>query len=160
MQLSTAAPSAYDTWASGFGLSGPNADTMADTGNSGAGDGLEQIFEFAFGTNPTVSDNSQLAVTGGTTFTPGTPIIDVSFSPPSISCQFVRRVDHATAGVTYTPQATADGLTFEDSTDLPTVVVPDDGSGYEVVEVPFPLFLPNGMKSEVSLARIEVTLAD
>ena len=77
----------------------------------------------------------------------------VTFSPLTITYRFVRRVAHVAAGLTYTPQFTADGVSFLDSGDLPTVVVADDGTGYEVVEVPFMVFLPNGTKASAALAR-------
>ena len=81
-----------------------------------------------------------------------------TFSPLTITYRFVRRVAHVAAGLTYTPQFTADGVSFLDSGDVPTVVVADDGSGYEVVEVPFLVFLPNGTKASDALARVQVTL--
>jgi hypothetical protein len=139
------------------------AGDASNTGNGANGadpdsDSVINLLEFAFGTDPNVSDNNPLTVTSATTFTPGGPTTVVTFSPLTITYRFVRRVDHVAAGLTYTPQFTADGVSFLDSGDVPTVVVANDGSGYEVVEVPFLVFLPNGTKASDALARVQVTL--
>ena len=146
-----------EAWRHAFFGSGDNSGDGAD-GADPDSDSVINLLEFAFGTDPNVSDNNPLTVTSATTFTPGGPTTVVTFSPLTITYRFVRRVDHVAAGLTYTPQFTADGVSFLDSGDVPTVVVADDGSGYEVVEVPFLVFLPNGTKASDALARVQVTL--
>ena len=87
----------------------------------------------------------------------GDPLANVEFSPLDVTYRFVRRKDFAAAGLTYTPQFTADGINFVDSADAPVQVL-DLGGDYEIVEVPFMVFLPNGMKASAALARVQVTL--
>ena len=149
----------YGTWAAANGLFGADADPNADLENGGTGDGLNNLLEFAFGTDPNVADNFALTVTDGTTFTPGTVNIDVSFSPLKISLQYVRRKDFATAGLTYTPEFTNSvGGFIPDPADPAAVVISDDGGDYEVVEVPFLLFDAGGQKAQSMLGRVEVSL--
>ena len=61
-------------------LTGPDAYLTADTENGGIGDGLVQLLEFAFGTDPDANDNSALVVGSGT-FTPGTQTTFLEYSP-------------------------------------------------------------------------------
>ncbi|MEM9480946.1 MAG: hypothetical protein AAGA58_14925, partial [Verrucomicrobiota bacterium] len=123
-----------------IGLSEIPADD--DTGDS---DGLGALLELAFGTDYLVNDNNPLVVVDPTTFTPGTQITDLTFGPLDFDGRFVRRVDHASIGLTYTPQFSHDMSVWVDATDTtPTVVVPDDGSGYEVVEIDYDIFIPSG----------------
>ncbi len=67
---------------------------------------------------------------------------------------FIRRKDAAAAGLTYTPQFSADMITWNNSNDTPTLLA-DDGTN-QIVSVPYPAFAPgqNG-----SFFRINITLA-
>ena len=63
---------------------GTYADPEADI-EGGTGDGLTNFEEFAYGTDPNVNDNVVLTVTDPSTFSPGAPTVEVTFSPLSIS---------------------------------------------------------------------------
>lgn len=142
---------AYDTWALGNGLAGADAAIGADTENGG-GDGLVQILEFAFGTDPNAYDNVSLAANGSVL---GTPVLAPA-AGGGFELLFVRREDHGTSGsVTYTPQFSDGDLgTFHDDSTMPTVVF--DGAGYDIVSVPFPASLPGGLPAR--FGRVQVTL--
>ncbi len=131
---------------------------LADS-ESGGPDGLNNLLEFAIGTNPAVSDNGSLSIDEAfdqVTF--GTQITDIEYAvgvtPFAFTGQFARRKDFAAAGLTYTPQFSDDpGGPWVDSTEEPVVVEYDETStpvesvDYEVVEVPYIQFLPNGQKA-------------
>ncbi|MEM9480240.1 MAG: autotransporter-associated beta strand repeat-containing protein, partial [Verrucomicrobiota bacterium] len=95
-----------------IGLSEIPADD--DTGDS---DGLGALLELAFGTDYLVNDNNPLVVVDPMTFTPGTQITDLTFGPLDFDGRFVRRVDHASIGLTYTPQFSHDMSVWVDATD-------------------------------------------
>jgi hypothetical protein len=124
-------------------------------------DGVLNLFEFAFGTNPTVRGggprqyNGTLAG-GGTIGATGQPI--TVFEPTATGIDyralFVRRVDHVAAGLTYTPQFSAGLSTWEDSAVVPTVLA-DDGA-HQIVSVPYPPFV-GGIKA--CFFRMRVTMA-
>ncbi|MEM7396430.1 MAG: hypothetical protein AAF492_29190, partial [Verrucomicrobiota bacterium] len=78
------------------------------------GDGLINILEFAFGTDPNVSDNMSLtADIGGGTFTPGDIEIRYIVAPESLTGLFTRRVDHVAAGLIYTPEFSPDLMMWQ-----------------------------------------------
>ena len=158
--LESTAATPYDTWASDNGLSGGDADLTADTENSGDGDGLNQLLEFAFGTNPNASDNVALTVTDGTTFTPGIPQVEQIFDGGNpVKFRYVRLKEHVAAGLTYTPQFSDSLDNFVPDVDNPVpVVISDAGGDYEVVEVPFPLFDGGGQKAASLFGQVVVTL--
>jgi hypothetical protein len=64
----------YDSWASGYGLSGDDAALLSsDLENGGVGDGYNNLAEFALGMNPTESDAGSMeslstVVDGGTNY--------------------------------------------------------------------------------------------
>ncbi len=148
----------YDSWASSKGLTGGNALSTADVENMGAGDGLVNILEFGFGTDPNLVDNGPLAIDGSVN---GVPIVQVvgSGEGASFNFVFVRRDDFGTPGsATYTVQFSSDLSTFYDSSETPTFVADSSAdSDYEVVSVPYPAMLPNDQKAR--FARIKVELA-
>jgi len=133
----------------------------ADGSGSGTDtDGLSELFEFAFGTDPNVDDNNPLAVTDGTNFSPGTQIanITIPFNPTNVNAQFVRRKDAAAAGLTYIPEFSADLSTWEvDGSNPVPVVVSTMAGDYEVVEVPYLVFLSNGQKASFFRIRVNST---
>ena len=119
----------------------PAANDDADT--------LVNLLEFAFGTDPLVSDANALTVVGGT-FTAGTPAVDIAYDPLDVKARFIRLVDHANSGITYTAQFT-NSLTdpWEDVDGATATIisgVPASG-GYEAVEIDYPLFLGSGKKA-------------
>ncbi len=128
---------------------------------SGGSDGLVNLIEFAFGTDPNISDNANLFIDeAGDTLTAGTQITDVAYAgggdPFSFTGRFVRLKDFASVGLTYTPQFSDNpGGPWEDSSEMPSPVNYDETStpvesvdgNYEVVEVPYVQFLSNGQKA-------------
>jgi hypothetical protein len=126
-------PAAYASWAAST-----FANTFMDMGleSNPEGDQSNNFMEFAFGTDPTLSDSGPLAIDGSIN---GLPILQAA-GASSFEFYFIRRVDHGTSGsLTYTPQFSSDLNGFTDSTDPITVVtVPSVNSDYEIVKVPFP----------------------
>ena len=126
------------------------------------GDGLNNTLEFAFGSNPAVSDSAPVEVTDATTFTPGTPWVVVIFSGGNpVKLRYVRRKDHTTAGLSYTPKfADSSLLGFAEDMSIaaPSQVSDDVEGDYEVVEVSFPLFDTSGKKARALMALVEVVL--
>lgn len=151
------APSgAYDTWAFANGLGGADALPAADTENGGAGDGLVQLLEFGFGTDPNAFDNTPLAADGTAH---GTPLLTPAASGGGFELVFVRRDDHGASGsVTYTPQFSSGDLeTFYDDPTAPAPVVDSAVDGaYEIVSVPFPASLPDGQPARFGRVKVEV----
>ena len=134
-----------EAYAASFGLSGGDIDSTADP----EPDLLNNLLEFAFGLIPNVSDNAPLGVVDGDTFTPGTPTTSLDFSSGlEFNARWVRRKDAAEVGLTYTPQfsATMAPGSWVSSSAIP-VVVSDDGGDYEVVEIPYLLFITSGPDS-------------
>jgi hypothetical protein len=135
---------AYDNWAAGFA-------GFVDTapGANPDNDSFTNLQEFAFGTNPTVSDSGPLAyVAGGAVTTPGQQIAqNVAASGVDFRAVFCRRKDWQAAGLTYTVQFSVDDFTSwvnSDNTGL-EVLTGDDTANpgdIEVVSVPYPLFIP------------------
>ncbi|MGJ8724477.1 MAG: beta strand repeat-containing protein [Roseibacillus sp.] len=144
----------YGTWASDNGLTAANNTTTADPDS----DGLNNLLEFGFGTDPLVSDSADLVNDGSVN---GLPILEFSGSGAGVTFDalFVRRDDHSTSGsLTYTVQFSADLVTFEDSTVTPTLVADSsDDSDYDVVSVPFPGLLPgSGQKPRFFRVKVEL----
>ncbi|NNC90563.1 MAG: hypothetical protein HKN82_19070, partial [Akkermansiaceae bacterium] len=152
-------PTPYQGWTVANGLFDGDTLTTADI-ESPTPDGMTNLLEFAFGTDPNVSDNNSLTVTDGTTFTPGQPVVEEIFSGGNpVKLRYVRRKDHVAAGLTYTPMFTdSTGTTIPDPASPTPSVVSDDGGDYEVVQVPFPLFDSTGEKATALIAVVEVEL--
>jgi hypothetical protein len=120
--------------------SGANQGVLEDADN----DSANNLFEFAFGTDPVsnLTGAAELAYTGtlagnGALALPGQPI--TKFEPVANNVDFravfVRRKDYLAAGLTYTPQFSANLTTWQDSSAVPTVLA-DDGT-WQVVSVPY-----------------------
>ncbi|MGJ8650175.1 MAG: discoidin domain-containing protein [Opitutaceae bacterium] len=136
-----------------------NTGDGADMANPDS-DSLVNMLEFAFGTDPMVSDAGAMTVDEvGGTFTPGTPIVDVEFAPFSVTACFIRRVDYASSGITYTAQFSNELSTWEDvdgSTAARISGVPESND-YEAVELSYPVFLSNGRKARFFRVQINDT---
>ena len=138
-----------------FGLDNPNAAPGIDFNHNG----ITNLLEFAFGTNPLTSTaagllyNGTLAGGGAITAT-GQPITLFESIPTGVDFRalFVRRDDYATYGLTYTVQFSPDLSIWTPSLAVPTVLA-DDGT-HQVVSVPFPGFL-NGKKAR--FFRVQVS---
>jgi len=112
------------------------------------GDSLNNLLEFAFGTDPTVSDSIPLNAAGPSA---GTPTISVTYGPLDFSAQFVMRKD---AALTYTAQFSDDLTHWEDNVSAPTLVTPLSAD-HDIVEVPYPIVLSNGEKGRFFRVKVE-----
>ena len=128
-------PTSYELWQIANNLSEEISDH--DT------DGLSDLLEFAFGSDP----NSSLQ-TNSPRLNLGEPT----------AAEFSRRKDFGQSGsVSYTVQFSSDLRTFFDSEgELETVLSEDDASDYELIRLPFPATLENG--EEVRYFRVKVEL--
>lgn len=143
------APSPYDSWESANSLvGGPGVDEE--------GDGLVNLLEFGFGTDPNVFDNASLNPDGSVN---GTPIAQASGGGGGVTFDyvFVRRDDHGTSGsVSYTVQFSGDLVTFHNSGVAPTFVADStDDPAYEVVSIPYPAVLPDLKKARFARVLVE-----
>lgn len=159
----TPSSSPFDTWADGTFAGGTLTD-KTPTGDDDS-DGLSNLLEFAFGTDPTVSDAGSLTW-DGTNFTPGSPVVDVDYpigGGVDFTARFIRRTDHGVSGsAAYAWQFSSDLSDWEASDDAPApdwfgapTVLATDGD-YQLVEVPYPFFLDNGKKAR--FFRVVVSL--
>ncbi|MEO6787402.1 MAG: hypothetical protein ABI318_14820, partial [Chthoniobacteraceae bacterium] len=132
---------AYANWAAAQGLSGPNAGPAGDFD----GDGLSNVLEWAFGTNPASASTGALAVSGSTITARGSPITitaDDGAGGVNHFAAFARRKDYLSLGFTYTVQFTGDFSTWSTSATLP-IAIADDGE-IEIVTVPYPAEIDHG----------------
>jgi hypothetical protein len=136
-----AADGLSDLWqVQNFGENSANAGPAWD----GDADGLSNLLEFAFGTNPSVGSGSSVAWSPG--LLPGTPTHSISTTSGNLTFRavFARRRDYLAAGLTYTVEFSADLLTWKASTAIPAMLV--QNSEIQVVSVPYPFFV-NGKKA-------------
>jgi hypothetical protein len=158
--LTTSGPtSPYDTWANGTFV--PPL-TQKLPGDNQDGDSLDNLQEFAFGTQPTVSTGPIVYVSGGSV-TPGTPQVFPNVPASGMySIVFGRRADYVAAGLTYTVQFSAGLDTWVDNNDgtNPPVQVATDGT-INAMSVPFVdlILTPSGMQKP-TFARVKVEMAD
>jgi len=101
-------------------------------------DGLPNLLEFAFGTDGAsgLTGMRELTLSGGTLVTRGQPVVQPGTTAAAV---FIRRKDHAAAGLTYTVEFSPDLTTWQGSTATPTVLAED--ATHEVVSVPFPALI-------------------
>jgi len=154
--LSPGAQNTIGAWRfANFGSSA-NLGNGANDSDAGDSDGISNFLEFAFGTNPNVSDQAQLALDGSSN---GTPTVTVDFSGDGVDFTgvFVRRDDAGQSGsLSYTAQFSSDLATWFDSSDTPTVVADSAANtDYEVVEVAYPFFTPDGKKARYFRVLVE-----
>jgi len=143
----------YKIWAGGeFN----NTFLDNDPSNNPDGDSMNNLLEFAFGTDPTLSDSGSLVVDGSVN---GQPRLISSDGGNTFDFLYVRRNDHGTSGsLTYTPQFSNDLVTYYDSSDSPTLVIDStDDADYEVVKVPYPATLPDGKEARFARMKIDET---
>ena len=115
------------------------------------GDGLTNVQEFAFGTNPAVSSTGAIAyVAGGAVTTAGSPVaVNVAVGGGvDYRAVFGRRKTYVADGLTYTVQFSVDlGTSWTNSVDVPTVLTGADSANpslIEAVSVPYPLVILTG----------------
>jgi len=145
------------TWrAANFAGDPSNSGVGANTADSeGSPDGLDNLLEFGFGTDPVNSTYTGGLVWDGVNLTPGQPIAVEYF--PGVDLQFVQRTDEGTSGsVRYVVEFSSDMTDWETSDDMPTpgwyaapTVVGSDPAvpGYELVKITFPFTMVNGKKA-------------
>jgi hypothetical protein len=132
----------YENWASTYGLAGNNALP----GSNPDGDALNNLQEYAFGTNPTN------ATTAPVNYAPGGNVISTGLPVPinlavgggvDYRAVFGRRKNHQALGLTYTVQFSADLATWVSSTATPAVLTdPNSNEEFEVVGDSYPMFIP------------------
>jgi autotransporter-associated beta strand protein len=156
----TGSSSPYDDWAAGFA-----PDDVSDPTLDFDSDGLSNQLEFAFGTDPTVSDAGALTW-DGTNFTPGAPVVNVDYpigGGVDFTARFIRRTDHGDSGsAAYAWEFSSDLGDWETSSADPApgwfaapTVLATQGD-YQLVELPYPFFLDNGKKAR--FFRVEVSI--
>ena len=153
--LTVAIADPYVLWGNGTFA---NAFTDKDSTHDPDHDGVTNLQEYAFGTDPTVSFSGGIAyVSGGTVTTHGQPVVFAS--GVDYFTVFGRRTDHATAGITYKVQFSA-GLDAwvdnDDATHVP-VQVATDGT-IDAIQVKYPESIVTGSGSQKpTFSRVMVT---
>lgn len=125
-----------------FGEDGLFGDPASDPDS----DGLDNLLEFAFGTDPTLALGDSVRWTGATLQATGLPV-PFAFKGPggfTFRAVFSRRRDFAAFGLSYSVEFSGDLATWRASTATPSVLA-DDGE-FQVVSVPYPFFV-NGKKA-------------
>jgi len=124
----------FASWAVAKGLSGPNNGPAQDYDN----DGVPNLLEYAFGTDPTVAASGTLAVNGSTLSARGGPVtLSVTNGTGGTDryAMFMRRDDYAFAGLIYTVEFSPDLRNWVASPATPAVVA-DDGE-MQAVTIPY-----------------------
>ncbi len=131
----------YDAWAASDTFEKPFADTAPDADPDG--DGLTNLQEFAFGTDPTAGLPGSVSYDQAGNVTPGVPVLLPSSEPPAdappFEALFTRRKDHIMAGLEYQVYFSADLVGWTASPEVPTVVAAGGDGEVEAVSVPFPV---------------------
>ena len=144
----------YDTWANGPFSPALIAKLPADNQD---GDSLNNLQEYAFGTQPTVSTGEILV--SGASVTPGAPKMVADNG--NFYMVFGRRADYVAAGLTYTVQFSTALETWVNNNDTtnPPVQVATDGT-INAMRVPFVDFIstPSGVQKP-TFARVKVEMA-
>ena len=122
-----------------------NSGIAANTANPD-GDGLDNLQEFAFGTNPIVAQSNVVSYEGNN-ITPGAPTVMTERTQYAVNyfALYSRRKDYVSVGLSYTVQFSADLSIWVSSTATPTVRA--DNGTLQVVTVPYPFFI-NGRKAQ------------
>ena len=118
-------------------------------------DGLTNLQEFAFGTDPTENSQGSLAYAAGLVSQRGLPTVSLRNIPGGVDFRaaFIRRKNHLAAGLLYQVQFSGDLTTWQSSSATPTVVASDAET--DAVTVPYPFFV-NGKKAR--FFRVAVTI--
>ena len=141
-------PATYATWAGGTFSHAFTNIAMASNPDC---DWMNNLMEFAMGTDPTTQDTTALATDGSSH---GYPSVQVDPDNGTVAFYFIRRKDHGTAGsVNYMPRFSIDLLqSFDVGPEHTPEWVADsiaDPSNYEVMKVPYP--------AETRFGRIQVS---
>lgn len=130
--------SIYAGWSNGFFPGFTDTATTSNPDN----DGLSNLLEFAFGTDPTVSTSGFITYANGVISANGQPTTSITNITNGVDYRavFGRRKDYLSAGLTYTVQFSAGLDVWVDSTDTPTVMA--SSTSMDAVSVPYPFFIP------------------
>ncbi|MCH7224891.1 hypothetical protein [Haloferula sp. A504] len=164
LSVTTGGGSPYDTWADSY-----QPDDVSDPTLDFDTDGLSNLLEFAFGTDPTDSGSGgPLTVTPGTppTFTGGTPTISdpvYSVNGVEFKARYVQRKD---GGALYALQFSSQLNDWQSSDTVPApswvaglnpTTVAEDAT-YEVIEIDYPWWLDGTPQKKARFFRVDVSL--
>jgi hypothetical protein len=140
--------SPYEIWADDTGATGgPNGDGPD-------GDGIVNLLEYAFGTDPTVSSTGPLVHSGGVLTSPGQPILEEDGGV--YYAVFGRRADYLDSGLTYTVEFSSALSAWTATAGVPTVIATD--GEIDVVRVPFLNLVPSDSgPQKPTFFRVEVS---
>jgi pectin methylesterase-like acyl-CoA thioesterase len=122
-------------WAESAGLD-PAGDGAASADPDH--DGIPNSLEFAFGLPPTNSSSATYQHAGATLTASGLPMIE-STGGSTLAARYVRRATFATDGLTYTPQFSADLVTWENGAAAPQIIA--SNTDCQLVEIDWPASL-------------------
>lgn len=131
-------PAGYTQWSTAAGITGT---TNVGPQDDFDGDGIANVLEYAMGMAGASGGSTGALVLDGTTLNATGQPISRQLPPPGGGAPewcaiFIRRKDHAQAGLTYTPHFSATLGTWQPSAATPTILA-DDGV-YQAVCVPYP----------------------
>ena len=132
-------PPGFEQWSAATGLTGTtNVGPLDDFD----GDGIPNVLEYAMGMAGASGGSTGGLVIDGTTLNATGQPISRPLPPsgggaPEWCAVFIRRKDHAQAGLTYTANFGTTLDTWEASTETPTILA-DDGI-YQAVCIPYPV---------------------
>ena len=131
----------YDIWANGTFA---NAFTDKAPTSNPDGDGLTNLQEYAFGTDPTVSSAGPITYADNVLTGYGPPeVSNFAGGPNGVDYRmvFCRRKNPASLGLTYTAEFSVDFTTWSPNAVTPTLLGTDAAGVMEVVSVPYPFFI-------------------
>ncbi len=149
----------YLEWISDY----PTVGFATGTADSSDGDALNNLLEYAFGTDPTTSDSGALAYeANGAVTAPGSPITQNLGSGGGVDYRaiFTRRKNHYVAGITYTVHFSADLIHWTAGTDSPSLLTGSTNPAeVEAVSVPFPDLVPaTGGNKKPTFFRVAIAM--
>ena len=144
-----AADGLSDPWQIGY--FGEN-NGLAGQGIDADGDGLNNLQEYAFGTNPLQSSAGKLSWSGLMLLQRGVPLPYATSTEEGFRAVFSRRKDRDAAGLVYSVEFSGDLTSWQTSATQPELLAQDDE--VEVVSVPYPSYI-NG--KQVCFFRVRVT---
>jgi hypothetical protein len=120
--------------------------TQVSAASDADGDGLTNLQEYAFGTDPSSGSGAAVQWSGSTFQAAGLPLPYATTVGSSFSYRAVysRRKDYNTVGLSYAVEFSADLVTWKASTTTPTRLA--DNGEIEAVYVPYMIFV-NGRKA-------------
>ena len=129
----------YAAWCVTSGLTAGENDGKTQDPD---GDGINNLIEFAFATDPLASSAGPVTYSGTTVTSHGQPTTSITNITNGVDFRavFGRRKDYQTAGLSYTVQFSAGLDIWVNSAETPTVLASDDE--IDVVSVPYPMFIP------------------